>query len=144
MSYYLKFIYRQIHGNTYLLAVGDSNSKLEIYSLRPDRVSVLAGDSFVPFGYRYSVDGTTKDYLVDQLTGKSDILHIKNFHPLSDWYGLSSIEAAAYGIDQHNQAGAWNQASLQNGARPSGIVVVKDADGKPTTLTPEQFNRSKM
>ncbi|MDJ1257603.1 MAG: phage portal protein [Candidatus Midichloria sp.] len=77
-----------------------------MYSLRSDRVSVLAGGSFVPLGYRYSVDGTTKDYLVDQLTGKSDILHIKNFHPLSDWYGLS----AAYSIDQHNQAGAWKSS----------------------------------
>jgi len=137
------YIYRQIHGNAYLLAVGDTNSKIEIYSLRPDRVSVLAGNSFMPLGYRYSLDGVNKDYYVDQITGKSDILHIKNFHPLSDWYGLSSIEAATYSIDQHNQAGAWNQAMLQNGARPSGILIVKDSEGKPTTLTPEQFNRVK-
>ena len=58
------------------------------------------------------------------MTGRSTVLHLKTFNPLNDWYGLSPIEAAAYSIDQHNQAGAWNQAMLQNGARPSGAIVV--------------------
>ena len=136
------YIYRQIHGNAYLLAVG-SNPNIEIHSLRPDRVQVLAGNNFLPLGYRYNVDNIKKDYYVDQITGKSEILHVKNFHPLSDWYGLSSIEAASYSIDQHNQAGAWNQALLQNGARPSGVMTVKDLDGKPASLTTEQFSRVK-
>ena len=137
------YTYRQIQGNAYLLAVGEVGKGLELYSLRPDRVQVLAGEQFMPLGYRYLVDNSYTDYYVDQLTGRSQILHIKNFHPLSDWYGLSSVEAAAYSIDQHNQAGEWNQALLQNGARPSGICTVKDSEGKPSTLSTEQFNRVK-
>ena len=137
------YTYRQIQGNAYLLAVGEEKGGIEIYSLRPDRVQVLAGEHFMPLGYRYLVDNFHTDYYVDQLTGKSSILHIKNFHPLSDWYGLSSVEAAAYSIDQHNQAGEWNQALLQNGARPSGVCTVKDSEGKPSTLSAEQFNRVK-
>lgn len=138
------YTYRQIHGNAYLLAsYSDKAAPCELYSIRPDRIKVLSGANFLPSGYRYEVNNQHRDYFVDQLYGKSQILHIKNFHPLSDWYGLSSIEAAAYSIDQHNQAGAWNQSLLQNGARPSGAVIVKDADGKPTTLSAEQFARLK-
>ena len=37
--------------------------------------------------------------------------------------------AAAYGIDQHNEAGKWNTALLQNGARPSGALVYEPAGG---------------
>ncbi|WP_249549121.1 phage portal protein, partial [Anaplasma phagocytophilum] len=71
------------------------------------------------------------------------LLHLKNFHPLNDWYGLSPIEAASYSIDQHNQAGAWNQAMLQNGARPSGALVVNNKDGRNNSLSAEQYQRLK-
>lgn len=158
------YTYRQISGNAYILTV-DKNCgctvkkslddcdpcnivdyslpDYELYCLRPDRVQVVAGDNFIPQGYLYSVESQTINYSVDQETGISPILHIKNFHPLSDWYGLSSIEAAAYSIDQHNQASIWNQALLQNGGRPSGAIVVKDEEGKPANLTDDQFYRLK-
>ena len=110
-----------IQGNAYLLAVRDVNKPpYELIALRPDRVHPLSGEDFMPSGYRYVVDQNPTDYLVNQTTGISDILHLKTFHPLSDWFGLSPIEAAAYSIDQHNQSAAWNQSLLQNGARPSG------------------------
>ena len=69
--------------------------------------------------------------------------YIKNVSPVSDWYGLSAVEAAAYSIDQHNNAAAWNQALLQNGARPSGAIVVKNAEGQPSELSDEQYSRLK-
>ena len=94
--------------------------------------------------YRYTVGDYYKDFYVDKLTGKSDILHIKNFHPLNDWYGLSPIEAAAYSIDQHNNSAMWNQALLQNGARPSGALVVKTSDnGLGGVLSEDQYRRIK-
>jgi phage portal protein BeeE len=69
---------------------------------------------------------------------------LKKFHPLNDWYGLSSIEAAAYSIDQHNEASAWNQALLQNGARPSGALIVKSGEnGEGGYLSEEQYVRVK-
>ena len=53
------------------------------------------------------------------------------------------MEAAAYSIDQHNQCGAWNQALLQNGARPSGALMVKAAEGQSGTLSETQYSRLK-
>lgn len=134
-----------IQGNAYLLAVKDkSKPPYELIALRPDRVHPLSGEDFLPSGYRYVVDQNPTDYLVDQSTGISDILHLKTFHPLSDWFGLSPIEAAAYSIDQHNQSAAWNQSLLQNGARPSGALVVKSNGSVPAKLTDEQFQRLKQ
>ena len=139
------YIYKQISGNAYLLSVLPDKTKLpkELYALRPDRVTIVAGNNFLPAGYKYKVDDSEFYYPVNQITGKSKILHLKNVHPTSDWYGLSSIEPAAYSIDQHNQSASWNQALLQNCARPSGAFIVKNSEGNPATLSQEQYSRLK-
>lgn len=131
------YSYKQISGNSYILATTSNNGRpLELFSLRPDRVKVIPSNNFLPLGYVYEVNNNAEEFLVNPLTGKSQILHLKNFNPLSDWYGLSSIEAAAYSIDQHNQAGQWNQSLLQNGARPCGAFVFND---EKNTLSDSQF-----
>src|SRR6185369_10170945 len=118
-------------------------SPLELHVLRPDRVAVLPGQGGIPKAYRYSIDNRHVDIPVDAITGQSRVLHVKTFHPLDDWYGLSPVEAAAYSIDQHNQCGAWNQALLQNGARPSGALVVRGESSGGGTLSEDQYNRIK-
>lgn len=139
------YSHKLIGGNAYIQLIKDSNNlPVELFALRPDRISIIAGNGCVPQGYRYEVNGTEKDFRVDRITGRSDILHLKKFHPLNDWYGLSSIEAAAYSIDQHNEASAWNQALLQNGARPSGALIVKTGEnGEGEYLSEEQYVRVK-
>ena len=137
--------YRMISGNAYVLALTADNRVQELYALRPDRVRVIAGAGGVPAGYEYTVDKKVKRFPVDRITGRSPVLHRKHFNPLDDWYGMSPLEAAAYSIDQHNQAGSWNQALLQNGAKPSGALVVKMADdGSGGTLSDEQYLRVKQ
>lgn len=136
--------YRLISGNAFAVAVAPKGeSPQELHLLRPDRMSVVAGNSGTPAAYRYSVNNKTRNYAVNPLTGMSDVLHIKNFHPTNDWYGLSPIEAAAYSIDQHNHSAAWNQSLLQNGARPSGALVVKSGDEFSGHLSEEQYARIK-
>ena len=137
------YAYRLISGNAYLQAVGPKDGvPLELHVLRPDRVSVIAGKGGLSAGYRHTVGDRYTDFAVNPMSGFAKVLHLKNFHPLNDWYGLSSIEAAAYSIDQHNQAGAWNQALLQNGARPSGALVVNAKEqGGNGHLSEDQFNR---
>lgn len=134
------YMYRQISGNAFILAVGKDKIPDELYLLRPDRVSVVSDNQFMPSAYRYKTVSDFIDYKIDPVSGYSKILHIKNFHPLDDHYGLSSIEAATYSIEQHNQASSWNQSLLQNGARPSGAFVVRNKDGNDY-LTVEQFSR---
>lgn len=137
--------YYQISGNVFIQAVGPKDSPpTELHLLRPDRVAVIAGKSTMPEAYRYMVGNQTKDFSVDKITGRSRILHIRRFSPLNDWYGLSPIESAAYSIDQHNQSGAWNQALLQNGARPSGALVVRADANSGGVLSAEQYTRVKQ
>lgn len=135
--------HRMISGNAYIHAVAPSGQPAkELYLLRPDRVTVIAGKNAIPAAYRYHVDDKQVDFPVDRISGRSRILHIKNFHPTSDWYGLSPIEAAAYSIDQHNQSSQWNQSLMQNGARPSGALVVRGENGAGV-LSEDQYTRMK-
>lgn len=135
--------FRLIAGNAYLHATGPvDKAPLELHLLRPDRVQVLAGAGSLPSGYRYTHGKGYTDIAVHRATGQSRLLHWKHFHPLHDWYGMSPVEAAAYSIDQHNQASEWNQALLQNGARPSGALVVQGREGG-NNLTDMQYQRLK-
>jgi HK97 family phage portal protein len=137
--------HRLISGNAYLLKLApEGGNPRELHLLRPDRVAVIAGADGIATGYEYTVNGKMRRYLIDRISGQSAVLHLKQFHPLDDYYGLSPMAAASYSIDQHNEAAKWNKALLQNGAKPSGALVVKMADdGSGGVLTEEQFARIK-
>jgi HK97 family phage portal protein len=136
---------RLLSGNAYIHAVGPVGlPPQELHLLRADRVTIIAGRSSMPEAYRYQVGQSSWDIPVERITGASRVLHLKLFHPLDDWYGMSPVEAAAYSIDQHNQASAWNQSLLQHGARPSGALIVKAGDGQSGMLSEEQYWRVKQ
>ena len=130
-----------ISGNAYIYKLGNDSVR-ELHVLRPDRMKIVPGNT-IPKAYVYNVDGKSRTFGVNTITGQSDIIHIKNFHPLNDWYGMSPMESAAYSIDQHNQACNWNQSMLKNGARPSGAIVVKNTDGSGSTLSSDQYEKVK-
>jgi HK97 family phage portal protein len=127
-----------IAGNAYVEAVGES-LPVELWSLRADRMQVIPGRQGLPVGYEYKVGGQVRRWAVDPVEGTSPVLHLKNYHPLEDWYGFSPLEAASRAIDQFNAAEQWNQALLQNGCRPSGALSIESRDG-PLSLTPEQYS----
>lgn len=136
--------YRLIGGNSYILAVGpEKEAPKELHLLRPDRVSLIVGKNGYPAAYRYKTGNAEQDYPIHPVTGASRVLHLKAFHPLNDYYGLSPVEAAAYSIDMHNNANGWNQSLLQNSARPSGALVVKQADNQSGNLSEDQYHRIK-
>jgi len=138
--------YLQIAGNAYVEAVGPENGPPgELHVLRPDRMKVVPGPYGVPAAFEYALGGQARRWPADPLTGRGAILHLKRFHPLDDWYGMSPIEAAAFSIDQHNAAGAHNQALLQNGARPTGALIFKPgAHGVPLTDAQRQTIREQI
>ena len=118
--------YLLLAGNTYIEAVLDQQGiPQELHPLRPDRMKIIPGNDGVPLAYEYFVGGHRKQLAVDSLSGKSSVLHLKTFHPLNDWYGMSAIEAAAGAIDQHNAVAGHNLSLLQNGGRPLGALLIK-------------------
>ncbi|MBW8309841.1 MAG: phage portal protein [Candidatus Paracaedibacteraceae bacterium] len=121
-----------LSGNAYIEAVFDQrNQARELYALRPDRMKVIPGISGMPTGFEYEIDGYKRRLECDPITGHSSVLHLKNFHPLNDWYGMSPIEAAARSIDQHNVVAEHNLSLLQNGGRPSGALMFKPGNSQP-------------
>lgn len=128
------YAFRLLSGNSYIEAVGPSDGPnadrpKELWTLRPDRIQVVKGDKGQPAGFQFQAGGQTVTWRVDPVTGRSPVLHSKSFHPLDDWYGMSPLEAAAFEVDQHNAAGAWNYALLQNSGRPSGALVYDPGEG---------------
>jgi HK97 family phage portal protein len=129
----------QTAGNAYAEAVGDGPPE-ELWTLRPDRVTVVPGNAGWPDAYEYSVGGRSTR-IGRAADGWMPVMHLKLWHPTDDHYGFSPIEAAAFAIDVHNASGAWNKALLDNAARPSGALVFDSRDGE--RLTEAQFEALK-
>ena len=129
-----------VSGNAYLEAALIEGVPRELHVLRPDRMRVVPGPDGWPDAYDYAVGGRTLRYHQAR-EGLPPILHLTQFHPLDDHYGLSPMEAAATALDIHNAAGAWNKALLDNAARPSGALVFAGPAG--TAMSDEQFDRLK-
>ncbi|WCL55083.1 phage portal protein [Gimibacter soli] len=120
-----------IAGNSYALKIGpDGRPPGELWLMRPDTMSVIEGADGVASGYRQTVLGRRQSFEA------SAMLHWKSFNPLSDWYGMAPLEAAAMAIDAHNEGSRWNLALIQNGGTPSGVLYQEDG-GVP--LTEAQF-----
>ena len=116
-------------GNAYLEGVGPDNGPnrgryLELWAKRPDRMKVVAGPAGVA-AYEYQVNGANFRWPVDPVSGRGDILHMRLFSPLDDFYGLSPLEAAAMATDQHNGYAEWNFNMLQNGGFPPWLLTTE-------------------
>jgi len=124
--------YLLISGNAYIYINNGINMSAQV--LRPDRVEIIPSN-----------DNTSVDYYVYRAGDKTfkikdvhNLIHLKFFNPLNDWYGLSPLHAAAQSVDQHNSVSCHNLSLLRNGGRPSGCLVL-NADKSFTDIQREQL-----
>jgi HK97 family phage portal protein len=114
--------YKLLAGNSYILRVGIGTQPPRfLYALRPDRTKVkpgAKGGKELVGGYTYEANGITTQLKPE------DVLHLRDFHPLDDFYGLSRLEVAARSIDISNSSAEWNAKILQNDMRPPGALVL--------------------
>jgi len=131
-----------LHGNGYVQILKDGKGRpVELYALRPERVSTVLGADGWPTAYDYRVGETTLTIpLLDQ-DASPNVIHIKGFHPTDDHYGAGCLSAADQAIALHNAASLWNRSLLDNSARPSGALVYDSGDA--AGLTTDQFDRLK-
>lgn len=124
--------YHCIAGNGYQEEVsGSGGPPVELYSHRPDRTQVVAGDARrLVAGYEYQNGGLIRRIDADAM------LHWKTFNPLDDWYGQAPLLAAARSNDINNSAREWNFSLMQNSARPSGLLLVKGVKAAPPSPDP--------
>lgn len=123
--------YLLLSGNSYIEAVSppDQDTPLELYTLRPDRMSIIPGKKGFPQGYEYAMGSSKTRIHVDPITGYSPILHLRLFNPLDDWYGMSPLQVSQQSVDLQNTVLSHNLALLQNEGRPSGALIVRNSLG---------------
>ena len=113
-----------LSGNAFIEYVGDTKNYGEVYVLRPDRVRVLYTPEGLPESYEYRIGTTTHRVSIDQLTGRSHIVHISLFNPFEGHWGQSPLMAAMPLIKFRNQALEHNLSILKRGGNPSGILTL--------------------
>jgi HK97 family phage portal protein len=138
--------YLTMAGNSYIRRIAPITGirkgiPIQMDLLRPDRVKVLIATNGDVVGYEYSYTSTigsgsyTKQYMIDPKTGKSDVLQMKLFNPVDDYYGAAITESVAREVDTQNASTEWNKKLLDNEARP-GMVITYNKN-----LSDDQFYR---
>ena len=131
----------QVSGNAYMERVDGVGGPAALYLLRPDEVTVEAGDDGWPEAYLHKVGNRTRRLGRDD-DGRMRVIHIRLFNPVCSREGQSPLGVAANAIDLHNAATTWNKSLLDNAARPSGALIYRGPEGA-SSLTGEQFDRLK-
>lgn len=121
-----------ISGNNYIVGVGPKNgAPRELWNLRPDRVRVRAGTVSRPIdGYEYRATAGEPQFFEYER-----VLHVMEFNPLNDFYGMGPTKPTARSIDVDNDARKWTKSLLQNSANPSLMLLYKEG------LTDHAFKR---
>lgn len=116
--------YLLLSGNSYIERNGGSETTPPafLYTQRPDLIKIVRGSvrTGMVGGYEYTHNATPIRFK------PWEILHLKSFNPLDDWYGMSPIEALVYTIDCANEAKALYKKLLQRGFPPGAISVKGD------------------
>ncbi len=121
-----------LNGNSYIegvtLQTGPrAGVPMELYSLRPDRVTIeVDPNTGLLEEYVYRNMGKKIFFPIDRVTQRSAILHIKLFHPLNDFYGMGPTRPASREIDTSNAATNWQKALLDNMGRPGMIFTFEN------------------
>lgn len=142
------FINRLIVGEMFVVTgtANDSRrSPVELWNLDPLEVSILPGKA-MPRAYQHKVGGDTKTWMVDQLTGASDVFFWKghNPDPKDRWRGMSPLFAASLAADTNNAGLRWNYSLLKKGARATGLVKYEGNPDEQTILRLRKWFKETM
>lgn len=129
-----------LHGNAYVQVLKDANGwPVELFALRPERVTVVPGANGWPTGITYRLGEQLLTIPMEDADASPNIIHIRDYHPADDHYGTGCLSAADQAVATHNAAAAWNRSLLENAARPSGALVYDTSNGGG--LSTDQFDR---
>lgn len=114
-------------GNAYCIAVKGTQGPLELWHIPAQAVSVVSGKRGFPQEYKiYGGEKGERVFPVDQVTGQCDLFHWADYDPTMINIGMGAMRPAALAADVHNNGLKWNASLLGNGAKPSGILRMKD------------------
>jgi HK97 family phage portal protein len=118
--------YHLLDGTGYLRRVGADDSRRpprELYLPRPDCIKANPGQvQGEVANWTFTKDDGGKEIVDSEL-----ICSFPFFNPLSEYEGMSPLDAASRGIDIGNEGRTWNRNLLRNGAKPPGMFVAKNS-----------------
>ncbi len=151
--------WKLLEGDFYLNAIGNiNNTPLELFILKPQfmqiRINHFTGfpDTFTFNSGEIAIEIFKKEpktgrIFNTRISNFSELLHDKNFNPLSashDPTGMSEITPLSITINLYDSATQHNTALLNNGATPSGAMIFEPRDvNAPNNLSDEQYARLK-
>lgn len=126
-------------GDAYWELVGGEGgaAPTELYTMQPDRVTILGDKQKWVGGYKYKVGFKEINYAADE------VLHFRLPHPMNDLYGLSRADTLDPQLKLSWNAYKLNGKFFENGARPGGILTPKgekSLDNVSVDRVREQFN----
>ncbi len=146
-----------LFGDSYIDATVNGTDITELWLPKPFRIEVVPGTFGTPRRYKHEVDAQVNSWWFDEVKGLPDLarsdghmlMHSRTANPTADtgadWYGMAPIEAAAYAIDQHNQASVHNKALLDRGMTPSGAFTYQPTEesGLEPTMSDKSYQKLK-
>jgi HK97 family phage portal protein len=123
-SWIEKFVtHLYVSGNVYVLKERDrANRVINLWLLRPDRVSIKPGD-MQRHTYLYTIDG--REYQIPP----DDIAHMAFPNPSGDVYGLSPLSVLSRIVNLDLAMTDFAKTFFQNAGVPSGLLKVKKRIG---------------
>lgn len=126
-------------GTSYLEKVGrDLANPTELWLLRPDWMKIKADAIELIAGYDYTVDGSVTHYTPEE------ILHIKSWHPMSEFYGLSVLSPAQNSIITDLYAMKYSQQFFKQGGHLNWYVTAKEEISDSSYKRMEQQLKTKI
>ena len=106
---------------------------LELWCVRPDRMSVVASPTEFLTGYVYrGPDGEQVPL------GRNDVIQIRMPNPLDPYRGMGPVQSTLVDLDASRYTAEWNRNFFLNSAEPGGVIEV------PERLSDEQFDEMTM
>jgi HK97 family phage portal protein len=114
---------------TSLLGVGGKRIPIELWPVRPDRITVTPDPYRFIKGYVYhGPDGE------EMPLDPAELQRIVMPNPRDLYRGLGPVESIVTDIDNVKFSSAWNRAFFENSAEPGGVIQV------PTSLNDREFD----
>lgn len=110
-------------GDAYWLKLRNKGGKvMELWNLRPDLVTITTDPVKFIKNYKFQKqDGSVEVF------EKEDVIHFKYPNPLSAYFGLSPISAAARRVQTEDFATSYQRDFFINSARPDALIKNKSA-----------------
>lgn len=115
-------------GEAWWLLVRDGRGRVvELWPLRPDRMSPIPHLTEWLQGYRYRAGAVTLDLRPE------DIIFLRRPNPTDSYRGIGPVQTIMADLDSERYSAQWNRAFFLNSAEPGGIIET------PETLSDAQF-----